>query len=240
MPNHLRATGRVVRNRLLAKLPPDSFERLEPHLEHIALDRHGRLIEPGKVTEYVYFPELGMISLIVLLEGGATTEAGLIGNEGLVGIILALGSGQTTGEAIVQIPGVALRMPTAVLRQALGRDATLRTLVFVYLQALFVQVSQSVACNVHHQLRQRLARWLLTANDCSGSDEVTLSHESLSMMLGVQRQTVTSALGELKDTGIVATGHGRITIVDRKKLEGASCECYFAVRREYDRLLGPA
>ena len=181
-----------------------------------------------------------MISRIVLLEGGSMTEAGLVGNEGFIGIMLALGSSQATGEAIVQIPGSALRMPAAALRKEVGQNEPLRRVLLSYIQALFIQVSQSVACNVHHALGQRLARWLLTANDCSGSDEITLSHEALSMMLGVQRQSVTSVVGELKEVGIVATGHGRITILDRGKLEAAACECYRAVRSEYDRVLGPA
>lgn len=207
-------------------------------LEHIQLAPHACLITPGIPTKYVYFPKSGMVSLVVLLEGGAMTEVGLIGNEGLVGIVLALGSSQATSEALVQISGSALRMPAAVLRRELGQNPPLRHAVLNYLQALFIQVSQSVACNIHHPLSQRLARWLLMANDCSGSNEVTMSHESLSMMLGVQRQTVTSSIGELKDAGIVATGHGRITILDRKKLETACCECNLTVRREYDRLLG--
>jgi len=237
MPNRLQPDAPPVQNSLLARLPAADFERLRPHLKHVALRAHDRLMKPGIRTEHVYFPESGMVSLILSLEDGAAIEVGLIGNEGLVGVLPALGASLVTSKAVVQIRGTALCMPTDVLRIEVGLNPSLRAALMLYLQALFVQVTQSVACNSHHTLRQRLARWLLMANDCGKTHEITLSHEFLAMMLGVRRPGVTVALGNLKSAGFITTGHGRITIKDREHLEEVACECYGTVKREYERLL---
>jgi CRP-like cAMP-binding protein len=239
MTNHLKSSGRPVHNRILSGLPPGDFDRLQPYLEPVELITHHRLLDPPKPAQHVYFLESGMVSLVISLVGGETSEVGLIGNEGFVGIVIALGGSHAMTEAIVQISGHALRMPIDVFRQELGLNLSLRAATLNFIHALFIQVTQSVACNRHHSLRQRLARWLLMANDCGTSDDVTLSQEFLAMMLGVQRPTVSLALGELRDAGVIATGHGRINILDRKRLEHESCECYEAVKREYESLLGP-
>lgn len=237
MPNRLQPDAPPVQNSLLARLPAGDFERLRPHLKPVTLRAHDRLMKPGIRTEKVYFPESGMVSLILSLEDGAAIEVGLIGNEGLVGVLPALGASLVTSEAVVQIQGMALWMPTDVLRIEVGLNPSLRAALMLYLQALFVQVTQSVACNSRHALRQRLARWLLMANDCGKTHEITLSHEFLAMMLGVRRPGVTVALGELKSAGFITTGHGRITIEDRQRLEEVACECYSTVKKEYERLL---
>lgn len=238
MANRLHANGPAVRNRLLAHLPADDFERVRAHLEHVPLARRQRLMEPDAPVEYVYFLESGMVSLILTLENGALTEVGLIGNEGLVGVLPALGASRATAEALVQIAGSALRMRADVLRKEVGLNRSLRSELLNYVQALFAQVTQAVACNSHHTLSQRLARWLLMANDCSQTNEIPLSQDFLAMMLAVQRPTVTIAIGELRKAGLIATGHGRIVILDRKGLEAAACECYGAVKDQYQRLLG--
>lgn len=179
-----------------------------------------------------------MVSLVVSLMSGATTEVGLVGNEGLVGIVVPLGGSQSNFDAMVQISGHALRMRAADMRTELEFNAPFRAALLSYVEARLIQISQSVACSSHHTLRQRLARWLLMANDCSNSHDVSLSHEYMAMMLAVQRSTVSLALSELKDAGVLATGHGRVTILDRNRLEDEACECYATVRREYERLLG--
>jgi CRP-like cAMP-binding protein len=189
-------------------------------------------------TEYVYFPESGMVSLILSLEGGHIVEVGLVGNEGVVGVLAGLGTGRISGEAIVQMPGTALRMKTDLLRKEIGVNPSIRQMLLRYVQALFCQITQTAACNVRHRLPQRLARWLLMANDCTLANEVNLTHEFLSMMLSVRRSGVTTALKTLSDAGIIATGHGRISILSRERLEATSCECYGTVKAEYGRLLG--
>ena len=202
------------------------------------LAQHHRLLSPDAPTEEVYFPETGMVSLILSLEDGNIVEVGLVGKEGIVGVLAGLGASRISGEAIVQMPGSAWAMKTDLLRQEIGVSATIRQILLRYVQALFAQITQSTACNARHALPQRLARWLLMANDCSETNEVRLTHEFLSMMLGVRRAGVTTALRALSDTGTIAAARGRILILDRKDLEAAACECYGTVRAEYERLLG--
>ena len=229
-----------VRNKLIAQLAVKDFDRIRPHLERIALPQHDRLLRPDAPTEYVYFPESGMVSLILSLEGGHVVEVGLVGNEGIVGVLAGLGTSRISGEAIVQMPGSGLRMKTDLLRKEIGVNPSIRQMLLRYVQALFCQITQTAACNARHPLDKRLARWLLMANDCTLANEVNLTHEFLSMMLSVRRAGVTSALNMLKKARIIATGHGRITILNRKRLEASACQCYRTVKAEYGRLLGRA
>jgi CRP-like cAMP-binding protein len=187
--------------------------------------------------EHVYFVQQGMVSLVQPLENGAMIEVGMIGNEGFVGVPVLLGAESSPLEAMVQIPGSALRMQASAFREEVTRRSTLLALLLRYVQALHIQVSLSAACNGRHTLPERLARWLLTARDRATSDELPLSHEFLSMMLGVRRAGVTVAVGTLKTAGLIRNSHGRVTIIDRQGLEAASCECYRTVRNEYERLL---
>lgn len=237
MGDRLPARGSI-RNKLIAGLAVKDFNRIRPHLERITLPQHKRLLRPSARTEYAYFPESGMVSLILSLEEGHVVEVGLVGNEGIVGVLAGLGTSRISGEAIVQMPGSGLRMNTDVLRKEIGVNPSIRQMLLRYVQALFCQITQTAACNARHQLPQRLARWLLMANDCTLANEVNLTHEFLSMMLSVRRPGVTDALNELRDAGIIATGHGRITILKRKRLEATACECYRTVKAEYGRLLG--
>jgi CRP-like cAMP-binding protein len=238
MQGRVRAVRRPIHNKLIAGLAAKDVARIRPHLEHIALPQHERLLRPDARTEYVYFVESGMVSLILTFEDGGIIEVGLVGSEGIVGILAGLGASRIAGEAIVQMPGSALRMRTDVLRKEMGTSPAIRQMLLRYVQALFAQITQSAACNARHMLPQRLARWLLMANDCAEADEVALTHEFLSMMIAVRRPGVTSALGTLKDAGIITAGHGRIVILNRKRLEAAACECYRSVKEEYERLLG--
>jgi CRP-like cAMP-binding protein len=234
-----RLRNEFATNLLLANLSAEDFARIGPHLEPIALSSHLQLIAPNAPTSYVYFPESGMVSLIISLEDGSIVEVGLIGKEGIVGVLAGLGASRISGEAIVQMPGTALRIGTEILRRELGVSPSLREMLLRYVQALFAQVTQSAACNVRHSLNQRLARWLLMANDCADSSEVRLTHEFLSMMIAVRRPGITHALGELKSAGVVTASRGCIIIRDRKKLEAIACECYRTVKEEYERLLVP-
>jgi CRP-like cAMP-binding protein len=178
-----------------------------------------------------------MVSLVQPLENGTTIEVGMIGNEGLVGTPVLLGADSSPLEAMVQIPGSALRIPATAFREEVGRRAGLLRVMLRYVQALHIQVSFTAACNGRHTVPERLARWLLTAHDRSTSDQLPLSHDFLSQMLGVRRAGVTVALGTLKVAGLIRNSHARVTILDRPGLEAASCECYRTVRDEYARLL---
>jgi CRP-like cAMP-binding protein len=226
-----------ISNRLLARLAPEDLETLRAQLEPVPLPHKQTLSNPGAPIEHVYFPLEGMVSLVQPLQG-AMIEVGMIGNEGFVGVPVLLDADTSPLEAMVQIPGSALRIEASAFREQAGRGTALSGLLLRYAQALQVQVSLSAACNGRHPLPERLARWLLMARDRAPSDELPLSHEFLSMMLGVRRAGVTVALGTLKAPGLIRNTHGRVTIIDRHGLEAASCECYCILRSEYERLFG--
>ena len=183
------------------------------------------LLRPNELIDYVYFPEEGMVSLVLQLEDGSVIEVGLIGKEGMVGALAPLGATAMSGEARVQMTGSALRMPAGVLRTEAARNPGLMGLLLRYVQALFAQVSQSVACNGRHRLNERMARWLLMAHDCVDGDELPLSHEFLATMLGVRRAGITVAVGQLKEAGLIDNRGGRFRILNRRGLEASACEC---------------
>jgi CRP-like cAMP-binding protein len=226
-----------ISNRLLRSLTADDLDPLRPHLHAVTLSHRQALSKPGTPIEDVYFVQDGMVSLVQPLENGAMIEVGMIGNEGFVGVPVLLGAETSPLETMVQIPGSALRMQVSAFRDELSRRSTLLGLLLRYTQALHIQVSLSAGCNGRHTLPERLARWLLMARDRASSDDLPLSHEFLSMMLGVRRAGVTVTVGTLKSAGLINNSHGRVTIIDRQGLEAASCECYRAVRTEYERLL---
>jgi CRP-like cAMP-binding protein len=226
-----------ISNRLLGALSPYDLDPLRAHLETVPLPQRQTLSSPDTSIDQVYFPQEGMVSLVQPLENGTTIEVGMIGNEGLVGTPVLLGADSSPLEAMVQIPGSALRIPATAFREEVGRRAGLLRVMLRYVQALHIQVSFTAACNGRHTVPERLARWLLTAHDRSTSDQLPLSHDFLSQMLGVRRAGVTVALGTLKVAGLIRNSHARVTILDRPGLEAASCECYRTVRDEYARLL---
>lgn len=226
-----------INNRLLACLPEEEFEQLRPYLRPVDLPRGELLLQPNKLIDYVYFPQTGMVSLVLTLEDGSVIEVGLIGKEGMVGALAPLGAAAMSGEARVQMAGAGLRMRAAALRAETVRNPHLMDLLLRYVQALFAQVSQSVACNGRHPLKARMARWLLMAQDCGESNVIPLSHEFLATMLGVRRAGITVAMGEFSKAGLIDNRHGRFVILDRKGLEAAACGCYEAVKAQYQRLL---
>lgn len=226
-----------VSNRLLRTLTAEDLDLLRPHLRRVPLPHKQTLSKPDTPIDDVYFVEEGMVSLVQPLENGAMIEVGMIGNEGFAGVPVLLGADRSPLEAMVQIPGLALRMPASVFREEVGRRPTLSKVLLRYVQALHIQVSITAACNGRHTQPERLARWLLTARDRATSDRMPLNHEFLSMMLGVRRAGVTVALGTLKAAALIRNTHGQVTVVDRPGLEAASCECYRTVRNEFARLL---
>jgi CRP-like cAMP-binding protein len=225
------------RNQLLQALSPESYERIHPHLESVHLHSGQILWEPDAFIRSVYFPRTCVLSLIVRLEQEAPVEAATIGNEGMLGVPVALGATSTSVQALAQVPGDAARLPTAALREMLTHDAGFASIAFRYAQVLLEQTSQSVACNRRHSMEERCARWLLMTHDRVGKDHFSLTHEFLAFMLGVRRASVTVAAGMLQQAGFIRYSRGKITIVDRARLEEASCECYRAVRERSERML---
>ncbi len=225
-------------NQILAALPEIEYQRLVPHLKPINLVVGKVLQEPGETITQVYFPNRAMISLVSIMENGSTTEIGLIGNEGMVGLPVILRGDSTSSRFIVQIPGTAMRLSADILRREFQLGGKLQQLLLLYTQALLTQVSQSAACNRQHTIEERLARWLLSVQDCVLSDKLPLTQEFIANMLGTRRSGVTVAAGTLQNAGMIRYRRGMITILNQEELEATSCECYRLVQGEFMRLLG--
>jgi len=226
------------KNRLLAALPRDDYNRLLPYLEKVSLPLREILYEANGPIPHVFFPLNGVVSLVIIMDGGFTLEVGTIGNEGMVGTPVFLGSESSPTRAISQVAGNALRMDTKVFQKEIKRGGPLYGLVQRYTQAMINQISQSTVCNHRHSVEKRMCRWLLMSHDRVGADEFQLTQEFLAQMLGVRRPTVTAVAGKLQKAGLIAYHRGTLTILDRKGLEAASCECYRVVSDELERLLG--
>ena len=225
-------------NHILAALPADEFVVLRPHLATVDLKARQRLTEPNQPIAAVYFPLDAVVSVAAVGDDDSGVEVGSVGCEGMAGVALLFGSDRTTSRVAVQIAGRAERMDAAVLQREAARLDQFRRVLHLYTLGFFAQISQSTACNRLHPAERRLARWLLICRDRVGRDEVPITHETLALMLGVRRATVTEAAGSLQRAGLIRYRRGVISIVDRKRLEAASCECYRIVREEFDRLLG--
>ena len=230
----------AVRNGLLAALPPEDLARLRPRLQPVELPFDQTLFPADGEVEAVLFPESGMVSLLATLEGGEQVEVGVVGREGLVGLPLVLGDDRSLVEGRVQQEGTALRIGAAAFRAAMEESAALRLVLNRYALAFQAQVTLTAACNARHAIEQRLCRWLLIAHDRAGADEFPMTHEFISMMLGVRRPGVSLAAGVLQKAGLIRYVRGRMAVTDRHGLEAASCECYHTARREFARLLGPS
>lgn len=226
-----------LQNRLLAALPIEEYQRLIPHLELVSLSRSQVLYDVEESITHVYFLNQALASLITILANGSVVEVGVVGNEGMVGLPVCWGGNTTTHQAMVQIPGTAMKMKAEHLKTEFNRGGKLQSLLLRYTQALFTHTSQSAACNRIHTLEERLARWLLLVKDRMQSNELPLTQEFLSHMLGVRRSGVTVAANTLQQAGMIRYSRGKITILEPESLEATSCECYGVVKNEFVRLL---
>ena len=227
-------------NHLLAALSEEEFAPLEPWLEVISLPRGYVLARPGEAIEYAYFPTSGMVSVVALMSKGLGAEVATVGNEGMIGLPIYLGAASSPFHLMAQLTGQSIRMPADRLEHLLLPDSRLTALLRTYSQAFFVQTAQNAACNGIHPISMRAARWLLATHDRAESQAFYLTQEFLAFMLGVARQSVGIAVGELADRGLISYVRGHMRVLDRNGLERASCECYSIVRAEFDRLLGIA
>jgi CRP-like cAMP-binding protein len=225
------------RNMLLAALPKRDRDGLLPHLKPVTLRSEEVLYEPDEPIRHVYFPTSGMISLLVVLHNGSVAEVGRVGNEGMVGLPVFLGLWTSHTRAFVQIPGEALRMRAQVFRQQARPGGPLANLLLRCTQTLMRHSERLTACNTWHPVEQRLSRWLLTTHDRVRADQFEVTQEFLSQMLGVHRQSVTVAARNLQKAGLIRYSRGKLRILDRPGLEGASCECYRALRQHFEQLL---
>ena len=231
------STVETERNQLLARLPPEELERLLPHLGRVSFALGEVIYESGGRQSYIYFPTTAIISLLYLMENGSSAEMGVAGKEGLVGVALFMGGETVPNRAVVQSAGAALRMKTKVLQDEFARGGVFQRLLLRYTQALMTQMSQTAVCNRLHTIEQQLCRWLLLSHDRLDSDELIMTQELIANMLGVRREGVTNAARRLQERGLISYVRGRITVLDRRGLEAAVCECYKVVKDEYDRLL---
>jgi len=226
-----------LQNLLLAALPADDMGLLAPHLVQVDLDRGKLLYDPGDRIDTVYFPSDGVISLMTLMENGAAIESATIGPEGALGLMAAVAPRQALSRAIVQTPLKAARLSAERMHEAWERSPRIRDMVDRHGEALFGHAIQSVACNALHSVEARFCRWLLACRDRIDTDTVSLTQEFLADMLGVQRTTVTAVAGALQARGMIRYRRGVVDILDRPSLEAIACECYGAVKRNYERLL---
>lgn len=224
-------------NRLLHVLPPAERQRLFPLLELVPMPLGKVLYESGDTPRYVYFPTDCIVSLLYVMEDGASAEIAVVGNEGLVGIALFMGGESTTNRAVVQSGGYAYQLEGHRLKAEFSRSDAVQHLLLRYTQALLTQMSQTAVCNRHHSVDQQLCRWLLMSLDRLHSNNLVMTQELIANMLGVRREGVTEAAGKLQAAGLIQYKRGRITVLDRPRLERAACECYAVVKKEFDRLL---
>jgi CRP-like cAMP-binding protein len=233
MPNAPALRARPA-NRLLAALPAKEYQRLAPELESVTLAFAQVIYEPGDTIHHVYFPNNSIVSLLAAEGRHASLEVGMIGNEGMTGISVFMGVNTSRTLALVQGAGSAVRMKSAVLRWESDHLGSFHRLLHRYTHSLLTQMALSSACNRFHGLNARLARWLLMTQDRIGSDEFRLTQEFMSSMLGVRREGVNKAAGDLQRGKLVSYSRGHMAILNRSGLEKISCKCYRIIKADSD------
>jgi CRP-like cAMP-binding protein len=229
--------GKQVSNKILLSISDSDYSSIRPHLEYVSLPNHLVLHEAGGKLEFAYFPNRGLISLVVVMKDGKTAEAGIVGNEGFTGTLAAVGLNRSPLQAVVQITGDGFRVEIGALQNTLESVAHLQMMLSRYTAIRGMQVAQTAACNRLHDIEQRLARWLLMTQDRVDSGSLAITHDFLATMLGTDRPTVSLAAGVLQRKELIEYTRGAVEIVNRKKLEDSACECY-GVIRQYDGELG--
>ena len=224
-------------NQILAALTPAERGRIYPHLQRVPLRLGEILYEPGAAFGHVYFPADCIISLLHVLKDGAAAEIAVVGNDGLIGVAFFMGGETTPSRAVVQSAGHGYRLVGKRLTEEFRRNGHMRFLLLQYTQALMTQMAQTVVCNRHHSVDQQLCRWLLLSLDRLEANQLTMTQALIADMLGVRREGVNEAANKLQNLGVIRYRRGRITVLDRDKLEHLCCECYAVVKKEIDRLI---
>jgi CRP-like cAMP-binding protein len=226
-------------NVFLESLSPNDFEAIRPHLKTVELSQDLSLIELGQPVTNVYFPHTAVISLVVELEAGERVEVAMVGPDGILGVFAALGEPVALINAIVMLPGSASVIEVDQLRSVFLQNATMRETMVRHGQALFVQAQQTAACNAAHAVEARLARWLLRVRDLSGSDRFKLTQEFMAQMIGARRNSVSIVAHALQQSNVLRYRRGHLEIIDLDGLKRTACECYHAVKAQYQRLRFP-
>jgi CRP-like cAMP-binding protein len=231
------AEGKAISNVILLSASDNDYSLLRPHLEYLNLPHHLVVHEAGEKLKYAHFPNRGLISLVVAMKDGRTAETGVVGNEGFTGIPAVVGLGRDMLREIIQIAGDGFRMEVGALQKTLESAPGLQVILCRYGILLGMQVAQTAACNRLHDIKQRLARWLLMTQDRVDSESLPITHDFIATMLGTERPSVTLAAGVLQKEQTIKYTRGAVTIVNRKKLEDSACECYRIIQ-QYNSELG--
>jgi CRP-like cAMP-binding protein len=231
------AAGKPVGNIILLSISDSDYSSLRPHLEYVSLPNHLVLHEGSGKLEFAYFPNRGLISLVVVMKDGRTAEAGVVGNEGFTGTPAAVGLSRSPLQEVVQITGDGFRVETAALQSTLKSTPDLQLMLNRYAVVQGILVAETAACNRLHDVKQRLARWLLMTQDRVDSESLPITHDFLATMLGTDRPTVSLAAGVLQREKIIEYTRGAVKIVNRQKLEDSACECY-GIAQQYNGELG--
>src|ERR1700676_88353 len=229
--------GKPLGRPIFLSIPDSDCSSLPPHLEYVSLPNHLVLHEAGGKLEFAYFPNRGLISLVVVMKDGKTAEAGIVGNEGFTGTLSAVGLSRSTLQTVVQITGDGFRVEVGALQNTLGSAPHFQLMLSRYVAIRGMQVAQTAACNRLHDIGQRLARWLLMTQDRVDSGSLPITHDFLATMLGTDRPTVSLAAGVLQRKKIIEYTRGAVKIVNRKKLEDSACECY-GINQQYNGEIG--
>ena len=224
------AAGKSVQNQILMAMTSREFNLVRPHLQFVDLEQHRILYEPHRKLKFMYFPNRGIISLVVVLKTGKTVEAGIVGKEGASGTALSAGLTSSAVREVVQISGDGFRIKGEVFQKLLSAIPNMRKALNRYIVLLSMQVSQTAACNRLHEIEKRLARWLLMAEDSAATSMLGITHDFLATMLGTDRPSVTLAAGLLQKAGLIEYGRGAVKIINRAQLEAFACECYSVIR----------
>jgi CRP-like cAMP-binding protein len=231
------AAGKPVGNILLLSLPDSDYTSLRPHLEYVSLPNHRVLHQAAGRLEFAYFPNRGLISLVVVMKDGRTAEAGIVGREGFAGTPAAVGLSTSPLRAVVQITGDGFRVKVGALQNTFESNPHLQLMLCRYAAVQGMQVAQTAACNRLHEIKHRLARWLLMAQDRVDLESLLITHDFLATMLGTDRTSVSLAAGVLQKRKLIEYTRGAVKIVNRKKLEDSACECY-GITQQYNGELG--
>jgi len=234
----MRTLDNMERNRLLASLLAAGCDGLRSRLELVPLAFGDVLYEADSKLVHAYFPTSSVVSLLSVMEDGASDEIAFVGSEGIVGVPLFLGAAKSPHRVVVRGAGHAYRLSGQLLLEEFNRNGAMHNLLLRYTEALLTQISQTIACHRHHSIHQQFCRWLLSSVDRLPSDELCLTQESIALMLGVRRETISKEVGVLQAAGLIQNGRGRIIVTDRPKLEARACECYRGMKAELGRLTG--
>jgi CRP-like cAMP-binding protein len=228
--------GKPVRNKVLLAMPDDEYKLMRPDLTYVDLPHHLSLHEPTQTIEFVYFPNRGMVSQVVVTKDGRTVEVGVVGKEGYLGAGLAAGLSRSSVREIIQVAGDGFRIMGNALGRILRSAPQLQVMLNRHTGLQGMQVAQTAACNRLHDIEQRLSRWLLMTQDRVESGLLPITHDFIATMMGTDRSTVSLAAASLQKKGIIEYVRGAVKIVNRRKLEKSTCECYGVIRQFEDDL----